>query len=172
MKSNKLLAIGAGWVCAASLTYASQTVTYTYDPLGRLIESQTQGGSGSGTTQVFQYDPAGNRTQYRALMQVAVSMNSPVVDLTPSGARINLNISNPSATGTITLTGQNGASLGPALVVSGGRASGFLQGLAKGTYTITATYSGDGSDAPQTTTFTINVQNLSWLPAVLQLLLQ
>jgi hypothetical protein len=38
-------------------------------------------------------------------------------------------------------------------------------------HTITATYSGDANNAPTTHTFTIKVQNLSWLPAVLEILL-
>lgn len=29
MSSKKLLAVGAGWVCATGLAFASQTVTYT-----------------------------------------------------------------------------------------------------------------------------------------------
>lgn len=170
MKSKPLIAIGAIYICAGSFAHASQTVTYTYDALARLVGTQTQGGSGSGTTQVYHYDPAGNRTQYQALMQVALSMNNPMVNLTATGATITVGISNPSAGGTVTFT-ENGTFLGSASVANG-RASVILQGLAKGKQTITASYSGDGSDAPQTTTFNINVQNLSWLPAVLQLLLQ
>lgn len=174
MKSKKLLAIGAGWVCAASLAFASQTVTYTYDALGRLVGSQTQGGSGSGTTQIFKFDAAGNRTQYQALLQVALSMNSPLVNLTASGAKLTVGLSNPSATGTVTFTDNaTGALLGGGPVsVSNGQATVTVQGLSKGTHTITASYSGDGADASQVTVFTVKVQDLSWLPAVLQLLLQ
>ena len=170
MKPKKLLAIVAGCICAGSLARASQTVTYTYDSLGRLVGSQTQGGPGNGTTQVFKFDAAGNRTQYQALVEVALSMNSPTVNLTATGANLTVDVSNPTAGGTVTFT-ENGTFLGSASVANG-KASVIIQGLAKGSQTITASYSGDGSDAPQTTTFTINVQNLSWLPAVLQLLLQ
>lgn len=170
MKSMKLLAPLALCICTGSLAQASQTVTYTYDALGRLEKSQTQGGPGNGTTQVFKFDAAGNRTQYQALIEVALSMNSPTVNLTATGANITVNVSNASAGGTVTFS-ENGTVLGSASVANG-EASVIIQGLAKGAQTITASYSGDGSDTPQTTTFTINVQNLSWLPAVLQLLLQ
>lgn len=170
MKSKKWISVGAGCLCASGVAYAGQTVTYTYDALGRLVQSQTQGGPGNGTTQVFKFDAAGNRTQYQALVEVALSMNSSTVNLTATGANLTVNVSSPSAGGTVTFS-ESGTVLGSASVANG-KASVIIQGLAKGRQTITVSYSGDGSDTPQTTTFTINVQNLSWLPAVLQLLLQ
>lgn len=174
MKAKKLLVLGVGCVCAGHIVHANQTVTYSYDALGRLIKTQSQGGTGSGTTQNFQYDPAGNRKQYQSLLQVSLSMNSPVVNLTASGAKLTVNLSNSSATGTVTFTDDaTGAILGGIPVsVSNGQATVTVQGLSKGTHTITASYSGDGADTSQVTTFTINVQYLGWLPAVLQLLLQ
>jgi hypothetical protein len=56
--------------------------------------------------------------------------------------------------------------------VTNGQVSINLQGLPKGAHTITASYSGDGTYAAQTTTFTLKVQDLSWLPAILNLLMQ
>lgn len=175
MKSKQFFAIGAGCIWAAGVSHASQTVAYTYDALGRLIESQITSGTGSGTTQVFQYDNAGNRTQYEVSgvpgqTSVALTMNSPVVNETVAGAAITVNVGASSATGTVTLT-ENGQYLGSTWV-SGGQATVVLEGLSKGTQTITASYSGDGTYATQTTIFTINVQDLSWLPAVLDLLLK
>lgn len=175
MKSKNLAAVGASCLCVSGAAFAAQTVTYTYDALGRLTGSQVTSGSGSGTTQVFQYDNAGNRIAYQVSgvpgqTPVTLSMNSPVVNETPTGATVTINVGASSATGTLTLT-ENGQYLGSTWV-SGGQATVDLQGLAKGTQTITASYSGDGTYATQTTTFTINVQDLSWLPAVLNLLLQ
>ena len=69
----------------------------------------------------------------------------------------------------ITFT-ENGVFLGSAYTFDN-RASIFLEGLSIGTHTITVTYSGDGSNEPYSQTITIRVQNLSWLPAVLDLLL-
>lgn len=93
-----------------------------------------------------------------------------MANLTPTGATLRLNVSNPAAGGTATFT-VNGQADGP-VSVSNGQAIVIVEGLAAGTYTITASYSGDATDAPETTNFTIKVENLSWLPAVLQLLLQ
>lgn len=171
MKSNKAIVFGVACICAGSLARATQAVTYSYDALGRLITVLTQPGTGNGTTQSFSYDSAGNRTAYQTLLEVALSMNSPTVNLTSAGASLTVYISNPSAGGTVTYTESNGTVLGQASV-SDGQATVIIEGLAKGTYTITASYSGDGADAPQTATFTVNVENLSWLPAVLNLLLQ
>lgn len=43
---------------------ASDTVTYTYDALGRLIAVSTSGGPNNGQAVSAGYDPAGNRSNY------------------------------------------------------------------------------------------------------------
>lgn len=113
MKSKNWVAVGASCLCASGIAYASQTVSDTYDALGRLTGTQTQGGTGSGTTQSFQYDPAGNRKQYQSLLQVTLSMKSSVVNLTTSGATLTVNVNNPSAGGAVTFS-ENGTTLGSA----------------------------------------------------------
>lgn len=175
MKSKQLLAIGAGWICASGAAHATQTLSYTYDPLGRLTQAQITSGTGSGTTQLFQYDNAGNRQEYTVSgvpgqTPVTLSMTSSIVNVTTVGATLTVNVSNASATGTVTFI-ENGVFLGSTWVANG-QASVIIEGLSNGVHTISATYSGDGTYATQTTTFTIRVQNLSWLPAVLDLLLQ
>lgn len=170
MNTKKLFAMCMGCTCLGALAHAGETVTYTYDALGRLVGTQAPGASANGTTQIFQFDGAGNRTQYQTLMDVALSMSSQVVNLTSAGATLTVHISNPSAGGTVTFT-ENGQTLG-SVSVAGGQASMIVEGLSQGVQTITASYSGDGTDAAQTTSFTVKVQNLGWLPAVLQLLLQ
>jgi hypothetical protein len=42
--------------------FATETVTYSYDALGRLIKTVRSGGPASGVDASTQYDPAGNRT--------------------------------------------------------------------------------------------------------------
>lgn len=175
MRSKTLIAVGAGCMCVAGAALATQTVAYSYDALGRLIESQVQSGTGSGTTQVFQYDAAGNRTQYQVTgvtgqTAVTLSMSNTAVNEMQAGGAVTVNLGSSAATGTLTLS-ENGVYLGSTWV-SNGQTTIILQGLTKGSQTITATYSGDGTYAPQTMNFTINVQNLSWLPAVLNQLLQ
>lgn len=163
-----MLALAVSCVCAGRLAYAGQTITYTYDALGRLVTVQTQGSTGNGMVQNFQFDGAGNRRGYQTLIQVVLNM-TPVANLTSAGTTLTVDISNISATGTVTFT-ESGTFLGSASV-SNGHATVILQGLSKGTHTIVASYSGDGADAAQTTTFIVKVQDLGWLPAVLQLLL-
>lgn len=43
---------------------SAQTVTYTYDALGRLRASSVSGGANHGTSTAICYDAAGNRSQY------------------------------------------------------------------------------------------------------------
>ena len=166
------LSYAIGCLCGSGSAHASQTETYTYDALGRLTQAQHQSSSGSGTTLVFKFDAAGNRTQYKVLIPVTLSMNSGVVNLTSAGAHMTVDVSDATATGTVTFTdAETGTDLGSASVVNG-QASATMQGLSQGAHTITASYSGDDTHAPQVTTFTVKVMNLSWLPAVLNLLLQ
>jgi hypothetical protein len=155
--------------------FAQETVSYTYDSLGRLKTVQTVGGPSSGMQRSYNYDPSGNRT----LLQVSGTAGSGAVTITAQGAVANetnvgvtlgVNITgSPAPTGTVTFT-EDGLFLGSA-PVSNGQASVILEGFALGMHTITASYSGDGSNAPYSFTFTIKVQNLAWLPAVLQILL-
>lgn len=41
---------------------AQETVTFTYDALGRLVTTSTSGGTNNGTTSSYSYDSASNRT--------------------------------------------------------------------------------------------------------------
>lgn len=159
--------------CAASSAYAAQTVTYSYDALGRLTGSQILGGPGTGVTQNYQYDAAGNRLNESAAApgQTAVSLSMPSTTalVTSAGITLTVNVSGATPGGTVTFT-ENGAFLGIAYV-SGGQATITFEGLPQGTHSIRATYSGDGSYAPKVDTFSIKVRDIRWLPAILELLL-
>jgi len=176
MRTKNWISMGAASLfCACGAAYADQTMTYTYDALGRLHTSQITSGAGSGTQQTFNYDPAGNRLSYvvsgvPAQTPVVLGMGNNIVNVTSAGAPLTVSISDSSATGTVDFT-ENGVFLG-STQVSNGEASVILEGFPNGVHTITATYSGDATHPRQITTFTIHVQNLLWLPAVLQLLLQ
>ncbi len=65
MKRGAMLALGAA-ALAAGAAEASETVTYTYDALGRLVAVQHGGTVNNGRADSLCYDPAGNRTQYRS----------------------------------------------------------------------------------------------------------
>jgi hypothetical protein len=163
----------AGIACASGVAIASQSVTYTYDALGRLTDTQITSGPGSGVTQSYRYDAAGNRTleTAAALGQTTVSLSIPNTTalVTSAGITLTVNVSGSAPGGTVTFT-ENGTFLGIAYV-SGGKASLILEGMSNGAHSIKATYSGDGTYAPKVDTFGVNVRDIRWLPAVLDLLL-
>jgi len=167
--------IYASSICLFSAAHAAETTTYTYDALGRLTHTQIAGGPAAGVTRAYQIDSAGNRTQ----VQVTGAPISAIVGLNPFGAvaiatstgtAIGVNISGDASPGGVVTFKENGVYLGSAFVVDG-QASVFLVGFALGDHTITATYSGDGVHEPHVQTFTVNVRDLSWLPAVLGIIL-
>lgn len=65
MKRSEIPAFAAA-VLAAGAAAASETVTYTYDPLGRLIAVQHMGAVNDGRADSLCYDPAGNRALYKS----------------------------------------------------------------------------------------------------------
>lgn len=164
-------------ICSGLLhsVQAAETVTYTYDALGRLRNAQTAGGPGNGVQRSYQYDDAGNRTNFQTTgaasgSAVNISPSSNVVNVISAGAVLSVNINgNGSPNGMVTFT-ENGVFLGSAYVFDN-QASVFLEGLSLGMHTITASYAGDSANEPYSYTFTVRVQNLSWLPAVLDLIL-
>jgi YD repeat-containing protein len=159
----------------AASGHAAETATYTYDSLGRLTTVQTAGGPADGSTVSYQLDPAGNRTQHsstRPTGSTPVSVNPPssVTNATGVGVTLIVNVGSASAVGTVTFT-EGGVFLGSAAVING-QATIILEDYPQGLHTITASYSGDSVHAPASATYQIRVQNLAWLPAVLNLLLE
>jgi hypothetical protein len=173
MKSSKVISILVAGICGAASAHAAQTVSYGYDALGRLTEVQILGGPGSGVTEAYQYDAAGNRLNYNVTAPgqsaVTLTVPNPRVNITSAGGTLTVNVAGSSPGGTVTFT-VNGVYLGSAPVVNG-QASITVEGLVTGMHSIRATYSGDGINAPQVTTFNIRIQDLRWLPAVLDLLM-
>jgi hypothetical protein len=150
--------------------HAGETISYTYDSLGRLKSVRTNGGPADGSQRVYAYDAAGNRATLHVGPGVTISAKGTVANETSVGVVLGVNITgSPAPAGTVTFT-ENGTFLGSASV-SSGQASVILEDFALGTHAITASYSGDAANAPYSVTFTIKVQNLNWLPAVLQILL-
>lgn len=173
--SKKEWAVICVGLWAVASVHAAETASYTYDVFGRLTKVQVSGGPANGVERTVAYDAADNRTQIQVSGSssggsVSISALGGVANATSAGVTIGVNISGATpATGMVTFT-ENGVFLGSAFVYDG-QASVFLEGFALGTHTITASYSGDGANAPYSHTFTIKVQNLGWLPAVLQILL-
>ncbi len=167
-------AVVLGCVAGVSVAQADST-TFTYDTLGRLSEVQTSNGPMNGTVESIHYDAAGNRSSYQV---TGVPASSPTT-LTPQSATLNvvgagdvtlaLNVGSASASGTVSLS-FNDVFVGVAPVIDGVVRISF-QGVEPGHYTVRAIYTGDGTHRPVTRVFDIEVRDLSWLPAVLDLLL-
>src|SRR4051812_28604292 len=64
MKAAYLLGSAIGAVLVGGQVQASDTVSYTYDALGRLVAVSTSGGVNNGISVATGYDPAGNRSSY------------------------------------------------------------------------------------------------------------
>lgn len=65
-----LAAISVGSLASGALR-ASETVTYTYDALGRLISTESSGPPNNGLSVSIVYDPTGNRGNYSISGSVA-----------------------------------------------------------------------------------------------------
>lgn len=173
MRRNCWLAISAITACWVDGASASQSVSYTYDALGRVTDVQVLNGPGSGTLQHFAYDPAGNRLQQAVTAPgrsaISLSIQNNVATITSAGITFSINVSNAAAGGTVTFT-ENGIVLGTA-PVSNGASVLELDGFSIGPHSIRATYSGDGAFAPAAGTFSVQVRDLRWLPSLLDFLL-
>lgn len=168
-------ALLGGYCFVVGVAQADETTTYSYDSLGRLNKVEVSGGPGHNSVVHYGYDPAGNRLSYivsgsTSNGSIAISPFGSTANITATGVVLGVRITgSPAPSGTVTFT-ENGIFLGSAFVYDG-QASVILEGFSLGTHTITASYSGDSSNAPYVHTFTIKVQNLAWLPAVLDILL-
>jgi YD repeat-containing protein len=63
-KANYLLGTAVSALAASSAAQASDTTSYTYDALGRLVVVTTSGGPNNGLVVGICYDRSGNRTTY------------------------------------------------------------------------------------------------------------
>jgi hypothetical protein len=168
------VAVGAA-ALAANVANSADTTMYTYDVLGRVTHVQAYKDDQNAGTQSFQYDSAGNRTG----MQVVTVSNLPPSAITPVSANVNLTSTGGTLVVNVGAAGASGAvafyandTLVETVLVTNGQARVVLRGFPRGTYTVTARYSGDANNGAATTTFTINIRDLAWLPAVLNLMLE
>jgi YD repeat-containing protein len=63
--SSTIIAALAAAVLLTTAAQAAETISYTYDALGRVIKAQHVGGDNDGMVIDYKYDPAGNRTEYK-----------------------------------------------------------------------------------------------------------
>lgn len=175
MRRSIRLAFCLASSCFAWTTVNADTTSYGYDALGRLRTIQHSGGPASGANIQYNYDAAGNRTQYivsgsTSNGTITIAPFGTTANQTSTGVVLGVSVAGPNSPGGAVTFTENGTFLGSTMVVNG-EGSIILEGFPLGVHTITVSYSGDVYNAPKTYTFTIRVQNLSWLPAVLELLL-
>src|SRR3546814_11287854 len=68
-RSQLLVSTGIGIVASmsfAATSLAGETITYSYDALGRLVAVQSAGTINNNQAHSICYDPSGNRTQYKS----------------------------------------------------------------------------------------------------------
>ena len=161
-------------VICSDTAVSAETTTYTYNALGRLTNMSVSSGVANGVQQAFSYDGSGNVKSQQTLgplnpRPVTITPTS-AVGLTGTAATLSVALSGASPGGTVSF--RLGEQYVGSAVISSGRASIRVTGLTPGTYTVTVTYAGDASNDPKTFTYTTTVRDISWLPAILNLLLQ
>lgn len=149
--------------CSAAL---AGTTTYQYDALGR-ISVVTEGAA----SVHYSYDPAGNRTQKQTQGGAAttITMPSSTAQEHRGSVVLRVNVGGSSPGGMVSF--YEGSTFLGSAPISGGVATVELIGLSRGSHTITASYSGDVTNAANSVSFPVKIVNLDWLPAVLDILM-
>jgi YD repeat-containing protein len=140
-----------------------------YDARGELLAEYTPNGGGKLVEHIYL---GGKRVAQRVSVQGTATTVIPTqstLSVSPGGVSLTVDVSGATSGGTVTFM-ENGVFLG-VTTVQAGQATVILEGLSLGPHTITASYSGSAVYAPSIATFTVQVRDLSWLPAVLDLLL-
>lgn len=88
MRRNRAPLLQASALACVLVTASNaETVTYTYDALGRLVRTSTAGGQNNGNSTAFCYDAASNRERVvTALSGPAVCTPAPYPTPTPTPA--------------------------------------------------------------------------------------
>lgn len=84
-KYRRLLLQSCALLGTLAFAANAETVTYSYDELGRLKASAVSGGSNNGTSTAVCYDKAGNRQKYVSAVAAAATC-TPTPSPTPTPA--------------------------------------------------------------------------------------
>jgi YD repeat-containing protein len=167
---NKLLVtvtVALLGMLVGSMADAATTTSYEYDARGRLVKV-TQGSA----IVRYWYDGAGNRTRKEVQVSAptVINLGSATAVQQQGSVVFTVTVGSGSATGTVNFY-DGGVLMGSAQLINGTATIEFI-GLPLGSHSITVSYMGDGSYPSNSVTFPVNVVNLDWLPAVLQILLE
>ena len=165
------MSIGRRAVGTAALLFCSSvalagTTSYQYDALGR-IAVVTEGSA----TVSYSYDAAGNRKHKATQGGTATSITMPSSTAQEHRGSVVLNVTVGGTSPGGTVSFYEGTTFLGSAPIAGGTATVELIGLSRGSHTITATYSGDVTNAANSVSFPVKVVNLDWLPAVLDILM-
>jgi YD repeat-containing protein len=75
MSRPRYIAAALGAFGLTTAAQASETITYSYDALGRLIETRSSGTVNNNLVMGTSYDPAGNRTNYSVTGSPNIAFN-------------------------------------------------------------------------------------------------
>jgi YD repeat-containing protein len=153
-------------LCAlATAAPASETVTYRYDALGRLVATSSSGSVNNGLATGIAYDPAGNRSGYSVSggpvpnrPPVAVADGVATGPCGVVGVNVLDNDSDPDGDA-LTLVAVTGATLGTTYFTS--TMVEYHAGTQLGTDTLTYTVR-DSHGATATATLTVYIVNPGW----------
>jgi YD repeat-containing protein len=147
----------AAWAAMTGFDCHAQTVTYSYDALGRVIVAVFPDGSCTG----YQYDAAGNRTQYISAGSAAPTANAINVSTyqdIPSSFDPRTN--NPSCEA-LTVSAVGAAGHGTTAIVSGGTGVTYTPGAGyTGTDSFTYTLTNGAGSTMGSVAMTVNAPTL------------
>lgn len=145
------LAVGTAW--------AGETITYTYDALGRLAEAQSSGTVNNGQDVAISYDAAGNRTNYTVTgagpATTALMIGN--ASVTEGGNLVFPVTLSPSATGTVAVSyaSANGTAVAPGDYTAYSDTLTFTAGQTSKTITI-ATIDDSSAESFETMSVTLS----------------
>lgn len=158
MLCASLLAVAASTTLGTA--WAAETITYTYDALGRLVAVQSSGTVNNGQNVTTTFDAAGNRTNYTV---TGVGPATPTLTIsnasvTEGGNLVFTVTLSPSASGTVTVNyaTANGSAIAGSDYTADSNTLTFTAGQTSKTITIATT---DDSSAESAETMTVTLSS-------------
>jgi hypothetical protein len=106
------LLLASSVIAVVSAAQASETVTYSYDALGRLTASSSSGTVNNGATSTIGYDAAGNRSIYAMSVSGAPSFSVSEAAVLEGGGLVFTVVKNGTGAASVSYTTANGSAGG------------------------------------------------------------
>jgi YD repeat-containing protein len=148
------------------------TTYFMYGLDGNLLFETTPQTAGGGVEKKDYVYVSGKQVAVKTTIQVMSTVTPPSGTVTgASGSPVTLTVTVGGSSPTGTVTFMEGSTVLGSAPVANGSASLTIPSLSVGNHSITAVYSGDANNTSSSATVTVNIFDLSWLPAILELLL-